>query len=69
MLRVLTCFKHCGNCGKSGDSTSISVARLMWIQIYEKTKNNLHPEQFQKKHHLMIIVIKKTLNVNKVGQQ
>ena len=30
MLRVSTCFQHCINCARHGDSTSMSFAKVMW---------------------------------------
>ena len=74
MLRVSTCFSHCNSCAKQGDSASVSVSRVsrirvMVIQLQEKTGKNPHHRLYQRKHHLMVIVMKKTLNVNKTCWQ
>ena len=34
---------------------------VMWIQLQEKTEKNPHHQLDQKKHHLMVIVMKKLL--------
>ena len=39
----------------------LNVARLIGIQLYEKSQKNLHHQQYQQKHHLMMTVMKKLL--------
>ena len=49
------------------DSASVSVARMMWMYNSDVNSDsgenwkNPHPQQYQQKHHLMVILMKKLL--------
>ena len=74
-LRVSTCFWHCSSCAKFGDSTSVSVASMMWM--YESDIDSASGENWKEPSSSAISTEasfngysnKESLNVNKVCWQ